>query len=140
MRPEWELVQQWLIRANRDLRSAEVLTTSKTPLHEEACFHCQQAAEKSLKAFLVLREVDFQWTHQIELLIDLCAEVDAAFSSLHPTADRLTAYAVRFRYPGHGSVVTGGQVRVALEAAREVYGFVSDRMPHEIRQSVVTPD
>ena len=36
-----------------DLRSAEHALRASPPLTEDACFHAQQAVEKSLKAFLV---------------------------------------------------------------------------------------
>ena len=54
----------WLAKANSDLMAAEVLLKSKIPFQpQQVLFHCQQAAEKSLKAFLVWKEVTFHWTH-----------------------------------------------------------------------------
>lgn len=42
----------WLVRASGDLRVVETLIKLKPPVYEFALFHCQQAIEKSLKAFL----------------------------------------------------------------------------------------
>ena len=42
----------WLLRAAEDLAAAAVLTAPATL--RSALFHCQQAAEKSLKAFLTI--------------------------------------------------------------------------------------
>jgi HEPN domain-containing protein len=43
----------WLAKADEDLRAARVLIDVREPLLETAIFHCQQAAEKAFKAFLV---------------------------------------------------------------------------------------
>ena len=43
-------VRQWLLKARRDLESAKVLFDRE--LNDTSVYHCQQAAEKSLKAYL----------------------------------------------------------------------------------------
>jgi len=102
MPPELELLRQWLERAAVDLRSAEVVLSADPPITHTACFHSQQAAERTLKGFLAYRGVEFEHTHQIERLVQQCAEIDPELAGLHETADHLTAYAVRFRYPYPG--------------------------------------
>ena len=42
--------RRWWRQARRDLGSAEI--NARQELHEVACFLCQQAAEKGLKALL----------------------------------------------------------------------------------------
>jgi HEPN domain-containing protein len=48
-----ELVRQWLAKADLDYRTAERLLGDTEPIRESVAFHCQQAAEKYLKALLV---------------------------------------------------------------------------------------
>jgi len=48
-------VRQWLLKARRDLESAKVLFDRK--LNDTSVYHCQQAAEKSLKAYLAWHKV-----------------------------------------------------------------------------------
>ena len=43
----------WLRKAWQDLRRVERCLTDEPPDVEDALFHCQQAAEKALKAFLI---------------------------------------------------------------------------------------
>lgn len=50
-----QLTQSWLTKAQHDLASADVLSQSQLPLLDTAIYHCQQAAEKSVKGFLVFR-------------------------------------------------------------------------------------
>ncbi len=51
--PTKQEVQQWLIKADHDLRSAQRLMASDRddPILDTAVYHCQQTAEKALKAF-----------------------------------------------------------------------------------------
>ena len=46
----------WLAKAAQDLRAADVDLAAEPPLVEDAAFHAQQAAEKSLKALLALHD------------------------------------------------------------------------------------
>jgi HEPN domain-containing protein len=40
------LTRGWVKKAEADLRAAESLERGKDRLHDQACFFCQQAAEK----------------------------------------------------------------------------------------------
>ena len=50
--------KEWVRKAENDYRTAELLALSSEPLHDQLCFHCQQAAEKYLKA--LLEELDHE--------------------------------------------------------------------------------
>jgi HEPN domain-containing protein len=91
------VVKQWIQRAEADHKAAEILIGTDPVILDIACFHCQQSFEKLLKAYLVYHNVDFPFTHSLELLIELCAEIDEEFNSLD--IKNLTQYAVRMRYP-----------------------------------------
>lgn len=85
MPPERELVQQWLTKAEQDLRAADGdLNVLDPAIPEDACFHCQQTTEKALKAYLVYRNVEFAWSHEIEYLLTLCVEQCESFDELSP--------------------------------------------------------
>lgn len=49
----------WLLKARGDLRGAEVDLGASSPLTGDAAFHCQQAAEKTLKG--AERLTPFAW-------------------------------------------------------------------------------
>jgi HEPN domain-containing protein len=61
-----ELVRDWLTRASHDLRSSRALASLDDPLLDTAIYHCQQAAEKSVKAWLQSNDDPFPKTHDIE--------------------------------------------------------------------------
>jgi HEPN domain-containing protein len=47
------LVHDWLRKAQRDLTVAKILAENSEAIWEASLYHCQQAAEKALKGFLV---------------------------------------------------------------------------------------
>src|SRR5882672_9266014 len=89
----------WMVKAWRDLESARRVAAGQPPFFDVAVYHCQQAAEKAVKAFLVHKGKPYERTHDIEVLVDLAGEIEPAFSELADPADALTPYASRFRYP-----------------------------------------
>jgi hypothetical protein len=60
-------VRAWVQKAQNDLLSARILLEHKPPILDTAAFHCQQAVEKGLKAFLVWKEVPFEKVHSLPL-------------------------------------------------------------------------
>ena len=126
-------VRAWLSKAETDIRSAEHAMKAPSPILEDTVFHCQQTAEKSLKAFLTWHDAPFRKTHSIEELGRQCTGIDANLGSLIDQAVPLTEYAWRFRYPGEPVSPTQREAEDALQVAKSVYGAVVERLPEEAR-------
>lgn len=126
---------QWLIKADHDLQSAKRLMDGEPPLLDTAVYHCQQAAEKSLKAFLALNDVPIQRVHILGLLVEQCMEFDDTFQELREIADVLTPFAVVFRYPGDYVEPALADAEDALKFACVVVDFVVKRIPQGIVES-----
>jgi len=62
-------------------------------------FHTQQAIEKALKAWLASLGVDYLYTHNIIVLLNLLEERNENVERFRRVA-RYNAFAVQFRYPG----------------------------------------
>lgn len=58
------------MRADHDLRSARALASLADPLLDTAIYHCQQAAEKSVKAWLQGQDAPFPKTHDAADLVN----------------------------------------------------------------------
>jgi len=58
-----ELVHDWLAKADADLAVAERLLPDGGAHAWAVAFHCQQAAEKFLKAYLSWWQIEFPKTH-----------------------------------------------------------------------------
>jgi HEPN domain-containing protein len=71
MSTELDLARGWLIKAASDLAAGRLVVEGDGP-YDTACFHAQQAIEKSLKGFLVLRKQAAPRTHDLEELQRLC--------------------------------------------------------------------
>ena len=85
---------------------------------KQALFHAQQAVEKSLKAFLVFYNCTYPLTHGLNVLLDLCAEIDSTLTPTVGPALWLTQFAVRFRYPGEEEEEPGpAQAQEGVNAA-----------------------
>jgi len=126
-------IRAWLLKALHDLQSAEWLLARPDPLCGAAGFHCQQAGEKALKAYLTWRDEPFERTHSLVALIAMCLPFDASFETLRSAATTLTPYAVALRYPGDLPEPTEVEAQEALTLARAVWGLVLERLPPEVR-------
>ncbi|MDQ7784837.1 MAG: HEPN domain-containing protein [Desulfomonilaceae bacterium] len=124
MRPPEEvkkiLVNQWLDKAEQDMKAGEALLGAESPLLYPACFHGRQAAEKYLKALLTWHQIEFPKTHAIEHLLGLLRRVDTETASALGEAAELTPYGVDIRYPGDQMEPDYPESRRALELARRV--------------------
>jgi len=88
--------EKWLRQAEFDLKAAEA--SEKSCSYEWACFQAQQAAEKALKAYLMLKGMRFTLKHSINKLLKLCLEKEKRFGALSD-ARELDKYYIPTRYP-----------------------------------------
>jgi HEPN domain-containing protein len=123
----------WLLKARLDLAAADHAFAAVSPLLEDAVFHAQQAAEKTLKAFLAWHQNAFRKTHNIEELGEQCLALDGGLKELIDRAVPLTEYAWRFRYPGEPTSPGPDEARDALTTAQEVHKAILARLPAEAR-------
>jgi HEPN domain-containing protein len=70
------------------------------------CFHCQQAAEKYLKARLEEAAIHFPKTHDLESLLHLLMPLEPLWAALLPVTRRLKPFGVLIRYPGNDATKT----------------------------------
>ncbi len=98
--------------------AAGQLASAKPPVHDPLCFHCQQIAEKYLKALLEEHGIPVPRTHDLDVLLSLVLPQQPKMASLRRPLNILTQYAVEYRYPGlHAS---SRQARSALRHAARV--------------------
>ena len=67
-----EVVLRWIRKADNDLRAAEYLLKAEEPLTDIISFHCQQAVEKYLKAYLTSVDARVKKTHDLEVILNQC--------------------------------------------------------------------
>ena len=124
-------VQQWLDYADEDLVLARhALTLKSTVPYRLIAYHAQQCAEKHLKAYLVFRQVDFPFTHNLARLVEI-AEGLRSWSDTFRDAEELTPFAVTTRYPGEDEPVSGEEARRAIAIAEQTKQIIRDVLTKE---------
>ena len=94
-----EIVQKWIDKALEDLQLVENELKLEDPLYNIISFHIQQFVEKYLKAFHVSRNILPGRTHNIDLLLFKCKEIDKDFEEFFESSlVDLTECAVSARY------------------------------------------
>lgn len=126
---------EYLLTAVIDLDTVcDIVNGNRHPV--AALFHCQQAVEKALKAFLTFHGSIFEKTHDLGILCSRCEAVDPAFARFWRHLNPLTVFAVRTRYPSASSP-TEDDMWAAFPVVSELWAFVLERLPDSVR---CTPD
>ncbi|MDI6784473.1 MAG: HEPN domain-containing protein [bacterium] len=94
-----DYIHQWLVKANNDLKTAahELALPEEETVTDSVCFHCQQAVEKYLKAFLIFHNIEIERTHDIAYLVKQCSSIDNDFANIE--IKELSSFGVDIRYP-----------------------------------------
>ena len=117
---------RWVKKAEADWRGAQRLDCEPDRLNDIIGFHCQQAAEKYLKALLQQLGQPVPRTHNLEDLLDLLLPHDSTLKSIRRSLISLTDFAVDYRYPGMSG--TTRQAKAALRAAERVRNELRQRL------------
>ena len=118
-----EYFEEWTRKAEEDYEAGITLVRKrKRPTPNAVGFHCQQCAEKYLKAYLVLQGVSFPKTHDLLELHKICLSLDPTFEFIGDLLDRLSPYAVEFRYPGEE--VSIEDAKAAVKTMKDVRRFM----------------
>ena len=124
-----EIVKQWIELADNDLALAEHTAKTMWPIpHEIVCFHCQQFAEKYLKAFLVSKGQEPPYIHDLAKLTSLCEVENPVFGQIKQKCIILTEYGIQPRYPGRMQIIEEDMVR-ALHFAADIKTFIQEKAP-----------
>jgi len=125
---ELDIANEWLRYANNDLIVAKHCFEDLYPKQTEiASYHCQQCAEKALKAYLSYIKIEFEKTHDLKLLNKLCQDNDSSFAQIMIQCAHLNPYGVAVRYPNELSP-NEDMVKLAIVKAQEVYDFCADKI------------
>ena len=116
----------WVLKAEEDIEVARSLAAEAKPKRDAACFHCQQSAEKYLKALLQELGLAIPKTHNLNDLLDLLLPHDVTLAPLRRGLKSLIRYAVEYRYPGERA--TTRQMQSALRVAERVRMEIRTRL------------
>ena len=126
-----DLAKQWLQKAESDLLCAENNLNSEQIPVDTVCYHCAQAVEKYLKAFLVIREIQFPWIHNLLRLLELYKKADESFEQLREQLLILNTFSGEIRYPDEWFEPTIEEAKEALKTAKNIKKFISEKIEVE---------
>lgn len=92
--------REWVRKAEGDFVAVRKLARGREPAHNATCFHCQQGAEKYLKALLEVHSRPVPRSHNLVALHRLLLPHHSSLAPLRRGRDFLTRFAVDTRYPG----------------------------------------
>ncbi|GAB4270743.1 HEPN domain-containing protein [Thermincola ferriacetica] len=111
--------KEWFAMAEKDLKSAKILFEHDAD-YGIVCFHCQQAIEKYLKGYLILKSGELIEGHSLVKLCKKASQFDETFKSLVKDCAFVNAFYIETRYPAEDSLV------VSKEEVEECFRIVND--------------
>lgn len=124
------LYRRWLEFAADDLAAAKHLLSLYPLRLEIICYHCEQCAEKMLKAFLLTYEEEAPRIHDLGELCRRCALKNEGFDGIAEDCIKLTPYGVRVRYPDEIEV-TEADIYEAIKSAEHIMDYITHAMTEE---------
>ena len=127
-----EYCQKWVRYAQNDIDiAAREMNLPINPRHrafEAILYHCQQSAEKMLKAYLISKGNN-PWGHDLDALRSECAAFDSEFNKARIVKHcvYLTTF-VAARYPDFTFSIDSGHAKRGLNSAKRIYGFISTKL------------
>lgn len=129
MSEEIEIARQWLAKARNDLLNADNNLKAEEVPFDTVCFHCQQAAEKLLKAYLVGNGQPYPITHDLFLILEKILALKTDADQLRNSLAILMPYAVEIRYPDEWFMPSEQDAKEARDAATHVLQWLMDALP-----------
>ncbi len=127
-----DIVLRGIGKAENDLKAVKYLLAIEDAPLDVISFHCQQAVEKYLKAYLTWVDVRVTKTHDLASILNLCIEKDKEFEKLdRDKISKLTLYAVEVRYPEEIIETDPEEVKQFYELAKDVRKLVIKRLNEE---------
>ncbi len=117
-------VREWLKRAVDDLGWAR--HSYQGGFLPQACFACQQAAEKALKALLLVNDQPLRRTHSLPALLQLCLRFSAGLERFSDSVSVLDVYYAPTRYADVMDEMDYTETRTedAIHRTEEMVGFL----------------
>jgi HEPN domain-containing protein len=124
--PFLDAARDWRAKADGDLRSARTLLSLDPPETDAVAFHCQQAAEKYLKALLVAVGVEPPRTHDLGVLRELASDRYPELKDLQEACEYLTPFAVQTRYPLFEPPITAEDASQAMSRSEQICELIRE--------------
>jgi len=123
-----DIVKQWIEKADHDLGTAQVTYLYIPKYLDTIAFHCQQAAEKYLKGFLLFLDIPYKKQHSLNYLLGVISQKVEISDELYDNASELEDFAVEIRYPDTSVDLSDDEIQQAFKIAKLIRAFVLTQM------------
>jgi HEPN domain-containing protein len=125
-------VEDWILLADNDLYTTEIIMKDEYPLTNIVAFHCQQTIEKYLKAYLIEKDITLVKTHDLIRLNDMIKEINDLGIDENKLIPINEVY-IESRYPGELGLLPDGmptdeQVKEFIGYAKEVKTIILNEL------------
>lgn len=121
-------IKKWIIKGDHDLGTAKITYLHIPEYLDTVTFHCQQAVEKYLKAYLIFQTIVFKFSHDLIYLLELINQKDSDFEDYYDKVSELQGYAVEVRYPNETIYLSPEKVEKAIKTAKNIREFVTKKI------------
>ncbi len=123
MNEQIENIKEWIEKADHDLGSAKIIYIHLPEYFDTIAFHCQQAAEKYIKAILVFYKIEFLRSHDLIYLLEMLSRQIEIDDSKFKKAFSLNNFGVQIRYPNKVIKLTKEELESAIQICEEFRAF-----------------
>ena len=129
----------WLDRAGEDIIAAGVLLHNDN-CYNSAAFHCQQAIEKALKAYILLKSDMLVDGHNLPWLCKRAMRYNEIFTGWMEQCTELTHCYIETRYPSDLPLeLDFARVTHHYHTARDMYLFICEQVDSALDQNRAHP-
>ena len=114
----------WFDKALKDLESAKILFEHDGD-NAIVSFHCQQAIEKALKAFILRKKSNLIEGHSLVYLCKIAGNIEPDIKNFLKDCAFVNQFYIETRYPADIPMdVDNEEARECLDIAEKIYGFL----------------
>ena len=122
----------WVERAGEDMIVAGILMRDDR-CYKSSAFHCQQAIEKALKAYILLNTGDLVDGHNISWLCKKAMRLDSKFYEWLDESAVLNKCYIETRYPTDWPFdVSEEDIKVAYKMALDMFEFICRQVDEDV--------
>jgi len=119
-----KVIGEWISSAQEDLDMISL--ASQVPLLAPTYYHCEQAIEKILKAYIIAKETKLIKTHALDELLKICENQSPDFSKFKKECDEITTYST-VRYPPRKKL-TERALKKTIKNTFEIVNFTKSKL------------
>jgi len=119
MKGNKKLVEEWFIKGDRDIETAQFLFEHRRPTDIIAVF-IQQSIEKYLKGYLIYHGWGLKKIHDLQELLNEAIKIDKTFEKFLVNCIRISKYYLDTRYPGTPTDYSEEEIKKSIDVANEI--------------------